>query len=135
MKKLIAVALMLATISCLGPRLYFTENERYDIKIAMIKIDKSYKTLKAYSKGADISKQDLLKATENIEKQIDTLLNKRPSKNPEVYLEHLKEVKGILTFVKDAVKDGSVQRTRYHFKRLRNSCMSCHVRYRVGINL
>ena len=135
MKKLIAIALILATIGCLGPRLYFTENERYDIKIAMIKIDKSYKTLKAYSKGADISKQDLLKATENIENQIESLLNKRPSKNPEVYLEHLKEVKGILTFVKDAVKDGSVQRTRYHFKRLRTSCMSCHVRYRVGINL
>ncbi len=135
MKKLIAITLILATIGCLGPRLYFTENERYDIKIAMIKIDKSYKTLKAYSKGADISKQDLLKATENIENQIESLLNKRPSKNPEVYLEHLKEVKGILTFVKDAVKDGSVQRTRYHFKRLRTSCMSCHVRYRVGINL
>lgn len=135
MKRLILGITILVMLSCLGPRLYFTENERYDIKIAMIKIEKSYKTLKAYSKGADISKQNLLKATENIENQIDSLLNKRPSKNPEVYLEHLKEVKGILTFVKDAIKDGSVQRTRYHFKRLRTSCMSCHIRYRVGINL
>ncbi len=135
MKKVLVGILILIAVGCIGSRLYFTESERYDIKIAMIKIDKSYETIKAYSKGADISKSDVLNAVNNIEKQINILLNKKPSKNPTVYLEHLKEVKSILKFVKDSAKDGSVERTKYHFKRLRNSCMSCHVRYRVGINL
>ncbi len=135
MKKALTGILILIAVGCIGSRLYFTDNERYDIKIAMVKIDKSYETIKAYSKGADISKNDVLSAVNNIEKQINILINKKPSKNPTVYLEHLKEVKSILTFVKDSAKDGSVERTRYHFKRLRTSCMSCHIRYRVGINL
>ncbi len=135
MKKVLTGILILIAVGCIGSRLYFTDNERYDIKIAMVKIDKSYETIKAYSKGADISKSDVLSAVNNIEKQINILINKKPSKNPTVYLEHLKEVKSILTFVKDSAKDGSVERTRYHFKRLRTSCMSCHIRYRVGINL
>lgn len=135
MKKVLTGILILIAVGCIGSRLYFTDNERYDIKIAMVKIDKSYETIKAYSKGADISKNDVLNAVNNIEKQINILINKKPSKNPTVYLEHLKEVKSILKFVADSAKDGSVERTRYHFKRLRTSCMSCHIRYRVGINL
>ena len=135
MKKVLTGILILIAVGCIGSRLYFTDNERYDIKIAMVKIDKSYETIKAYSKGADISKSDVLNAVNNIEKQINILINQKPSKNPTVYLEHLKEVKSILAFVKDSAKDGSVERTRYHFKRLRTSCMSCHIRYRVGINL
>ncbi len=135
MRKIFTGILILLAVGCIGSRLYFTDSERYDIKISMIKIDKNYETIKAYSKGAEISKQNVLKAVTNIEKELNMLINKKPSKNPTVYLEHLKEVKGILGFVKDSAKDGSVERTRYHFKRLRSSCMSCHIRYRVGINL
>ncbi len=135
MKKVLTGILILIAVGCIGSRLYFTDSERYDIKISMIKIDKSYETIKAYSKGADISKSDVLKAVNNIDAQLGILLNKKPSKNPTVYIEHLKEVKSILKFVKEGAQDGSVERTRYHFKRLRTSCMSCHVRYRVGINL
>ncbi len=135
MKKIVCGILVLILTGCIGSRFYFSEDERYDIKITMIKIDKNYETIKAYTKGADVSKKEVLKAAANIEKGINTLINKKPSKNPTVYLEHLKEVKSILKFVKDSAKDGSVERTRYHFKRLRTSCMSCHIRYRVGINL
>ncbi len=135
MKKIFLGILLIAAVGCIGSKLYFSESERYDIKISMIKIDKNYNTIKAYSKGEKISKDDVLASIDNIEKEIDILINKKPSKNPTVYLEHLKEIKGILKFVKDGAKDGSVERTKYHFKRLRNSCMSCHIRYRVGINL
>ncbi len=135
MKKIVVGCLIFGMIACFGPRLYFTENERYDIKISMIKIEKNYEVIKAYSKGAEITRKNVLSAINNIKDEINKLIDKKPSKNPTVYIEHLKEVRGILNFVAEGAKDGSVERTRYHFKRLRNSCMSCHVRYRVGINL
>jgi len=135
MKKIFLGILLIAAVGCIGSKLYFSESERYDIKISMIKIDKNYETIKAYTKGAEISPKDVLNAVNNIEKEIDILLNKKPSKNPTVYVEHLKEIKSILKFVKESAEDKSVERTKYHFKRLRNSCMSCHIRYRVGINL
>ncbi len=132
---LIAILTALATTACIGSKLYFSDNERYNIKIAMINIDKNYEIIKSYVKGKGADSKKAINAANEIEGQIETLIQNKPSKNATVYLEHLKEVKSILNFVKEGAESNSVERTKYHFKRLRNACMSCHVRYRVGINL
>ncbi|RLE19445.1 MAG: hypothetical protein DRJ08_02495 [Acidobacteria bacterium] len=131
------VSLFLITFfmaGCLGGRMYFDKPTRYDIKLSMLKMKKHYEIVQQWVKGEGGTPEATTDSVARIRTETDFLLNKLPSRNPEIYQEKLRDMLHTLDFLEESVKDNQPKRAKYHFNELRGSCTSCHFRYKVGVN-
>ncbi|PJB77016.1 MAG: hypothetical protein CO090_09520 [Acidobacteria bacterium CG_4_9_14_3_um_filter_49_7] len=131
------VSLFLLTffvVGCLGGRMYFDKPTRYDIKLSMLKMKKHYEIIQQWVKGKGGTPEAVTESVTRIQTESDFLLNKLPSRNPEIYQEKLRDMQHTLDFLEESVKDNQPKRAKYHFDKLRSTCIGCHFRYKVGVN-
>ncbi len=132
-----AVSLFLLTFfltGCLGGRMYFDKPTRYDVKLSMLKMKKHYEIVQQWVNEKGGTPETTMDSVARIRTETEFLLNKLPSRNPEIYQEKLRDMQHTLDFLEDSVKDKQVKRAKYHFDKLRSGCISCHFRYKVGVN-
>lgn len=128
------ILLTLLMVGCLGGHLYFDKPTRYDIKLSMLKMKKHYEIIQSWIKGTKGTPEGIQDSISHLRAETEFLLGKLPSRNPEIFQEKLRDMQQTLTFLEDSVKEDQPKRAKYHFDKLRDSCISCHFRYKVGIN-
>ncbi len=134
MKKIALIITLSFLVSCFGGIMYFNKEDRYSVKISMIKLKRDYDHTASWLDSTDENTNKILTSLKNIIKESDRLKNIEVSRNQLIFEEKLNQNIEISNLIKDAVKDNKKDRAKYHFKRLRNNCISCHTRFRVGVN-
>jgi len=123
----------LLALGCLGGRMYFDKPTRYDIQLSMIKMKKQMGILEEWIRSQGDT-GDPSAAVAALRTEGDVIIRLLPDRNPVIWQEITREMQQTLDFLADSLNEGQRGRASYHFKRLQDSCKSCHVRYRVGIN-
>lgn len=134
MKKISMILSLTLLISCVGGLIYFNKEDRYTVKISMIKLKKNYDHTAKWLDSMDNESDVIYDYLNNMKTQLISLKKIEVSRNQLIFEEKLNNGKEIINSINDAIKDKKRDRARYHFKRLRNNCISCHTRYRVGVN-
>lgn len=134
MKKITLLVALTFLVSCFGGLMYFQQKDRYSVKISMIKIKKSYDFTAKWLDTSDENSIEVIEFLGAISNENENLENIKVSRNQLIYEEKLNESTEIVKLIEEALNDGKKERARYHFKRLRNNCIACHTRFRVGVN-
>jgi hypothetical protein len=134
MKKIALITILIILVSCFGGLMYFNKEDRYSVKISMIKLKKNYDHTASWLDSTNNNPAKVLTSLRNIIRESDKLKKIEVSRNQLIYEEKLNQNIEISNLIKDAVNDNKKERATYHFKRLRNNCIACHTRFRVGVN-
>jgi len=134
MKKIALFSSLIMMFSCFGGLMYFQKEDRYTVQISMIKLKKNYDYVAKWLDSLNENKTLVLEALNKIIPESKKLKKIEVSRNQLIFEEKLNENIELSKLIKEAVRDGKRDRAKYHFKRLRNNCIACHTRYRVGVN-